>query len=200
MRGLSATSGKVVIALKKSLACLLLLCLLLTACVRGESPLQPAVDFRAGLISAGGCTFRAEVRADFGSFVQDFVLDCDVRSDGTARLCVVSPETIAGICATVTESGGKLEYDGLALDFGLLANGNISPVAAPALVAAGWMEAFISTAGADGEYYHTLYLKNYDEKEILIDTWMKKGVPFCAELCYNGQRVMRMNLSDFKLH
>lgn len=178
---------------------MLLLCFL-TGCAGEQSTLSEAIQFRADLVQAGGCSFTAEITADYGDTVQTFTLACDADGEGTTLLTLLAPETIAGITATVTDGGGTITYDGMALDFGLLANGNVIPAAGPALVATCWCKEYISSAGEEEGLYRVSYQKNFDEKALLIDTYFEKGIPICAEVCYNGYRVLKLTISDFAFH
>ena len=178
---------------------LLCICVLFTACGTESQTLSPAIEFRAALVRAGGCTFRAEVRADFGDTVASFCMDCDAEADGILRLTLTAPETLAGITATVTDAGGKITYDGMALDFGLMAGGNVIPAAAPALAVDCWIREYIASAGQEEERYRVTYEKDFDEKRLVVDTWFENGIPFYAEVCYNNQRILKLELSDFKL-
>lgn len=184
--------------MRRKLSILLVFCLALSGCAAVESPLQPAVNFRSALVSAGGCTFVAEIRADFGDYICDFALEAEVGENARTHLRVRSPETIEGITATVCDDGATIDFDGLALEFGLLVAGQLSPLAAPALAAACWMNGYIVSGGTQEGVYHVSYRKNLDGKEILADTWLKKDVPICVELCYNNQRILQMVISDFK--
>ena len=178
---------------------LLCICVLFTACGTESQTLAPAIEFRAALVQAGGCTFRAEVRADFGETVAFFCMDCDAEADGILRLTLTAPETLAGITATVTDAGGKVTYDGMALDFGLMAGGNVIPAAAPALAVDCWIREYIASAGQEEERYRVTYEKDFDEKKLVVDTWYENGVPICAEVCYNDQRILKLLISDFTL-
>lgn len=175
------------------------LCLLLGACTGEESAVSPAIEFRAGLVQAGGCTFQAEVEADFGENVERFTLECDAAAGGAVDLTVLSPETLAGITATVSEAGGKITYDGMAMDFGLLANGNVIPAAAPALAVRCWTSEYIASVGEEEGLCRVTYEKDYDEKKLIVDTWYENGIPICAEVCYNNQRILKMTISEFSL-
>ena len=42
------------------------LCLLLGGCGGRSQGVSPAIAFRASLVQAGGCSFRAELTADYG--------------------------------------------------------------------------------------------------------------------------------------
>ena len=185
--------------MRKALAAILLLCIFCTACSAGESGLSPAIEFRAALVQAGGCTFQAEVTADFGDSVVSFSLDCDADADGTTRLTVTAPETLSGITATVSDAGGKITYDGMSMDFGLLASGNVIPAAAPAITVTCWSSEYITAAGEDETGYRVTYEKDFDEKMLKVDTWFENGIPICAEVCYNNQRILNLTISDFTM-
>ena len=177
-----------------------MLCALLCGCASEESILQPAIEFRAALLQAGGCSFRAAIEADFGDRVEVFTVDCDLDEDGTARLTLIEPESLAGITCSVTDGGGKITYDGMSVDFGLLANGNVIPAAAPALTALCWREEYISAAGTEQDAYRVTYEKDFEEKRLQIDTYFKNDLPFFAEVCYNNQRILKLEISDYSLH
>lgn len=179
---------------------LAVLTVLLCACASERSAVSPAIAFRAELVQAGGCSFQAEITADFGDTVQSFSMDCSSDSEGRTELTVTAPETIAGITATVSDSGGTITYDGMAVDFGLLANGNVIPAAAPALVTACWTGEYIASGGDEDGRYRATYEKNFDEKRLLVDTWFENGVPICAEICYNQQRILKLTISDFTMN
>lgn len=177
-----------------------MLCALLFGCAGEENVLEPAIGFRAAVLQAGGCSFRAKIEADYGDRIERFAVDCDFSADGTARLTLTEPETLAGITASVTERGGRITYDGMSAEFGLLANGNVIPAAAPALTALCWSGEYISAAGWDEALYRVTYEKDFDEKRLQIDTFFKNDLPILAEVCYNNQRILKLEISDFSLH
>lgn len=178
----------------------LTLCALLFGCASEESYLEPAIEFRAALLQAGGCSFHAEIKADFGDRVEIFAADCEFSTDGTAHLTLTEPETLAGITAAVADRGGTITYDGMSVDFGLLANGKVIPAAAPALAALCWCGEYISAAGREEDVYRVTYEKDFDEKRLQIDTYFKNDLPFSAEVCYNNQRILKLEISDYSLH
>ena len=123
------------------------LCLLLGGCGGRSQGVSPAIAFRASLVQAGGCSFRAELTADYGDYVVPFALDCETEVNGPTHFTVAAPETLAGITAAVDETGGTVTYDGLMMDFGLLANGRLAPAAGPAVVAYCWSSAYLAAGG-----------------------------------------------------
>lgn len=171
----------------------ILLCIFCTACSKED--ISPAIDFRAELVQKG-CSFTADVEADFGLTVQNFTLQCQTQEE-TLRFEVLAPESLSGITATVSNGGGTVTYDGMAMDFGLLANGNVIPAAAPAIIADCWKNAYISAVGADGEYYTATYERDHDQKKLVVQTWFEKGLPISAEICYNQMRVIKITFRDF---
>lgn len=185
--------------MRRILVLLALAALLLSGCGGTENLLTPAIEFRASLVQAGGCSFTAKVTADDGEAVEEFTLRCASDEMGAVRFEVAAPQTLAGITATVSADGGTITYDGMAMDFGLLANGNVIPAAAPALVVCCWRQEYLAAAGADETGYRATYEKGFDEKRLVVDCWFENGIPIYAEVCYNNQRVLKLELSDFKL-
>ncbi len=159
-----------------------------------------AIEFRGELISQGGCSFRAQITADYGQEVQNFTLDCDVDEEGTVSFYVVEPDTIEGITGSVEGESGMVTYDGLQLAFPLMINDQISPVSAPALTVSCWMKEFILSAGLFEDLYRVSYEKKINNKDLLIDTYFEKDIPISAELCYNGYRIINIKIMDFSFH
>ena len=133
--------------------------MLLTGCRGEESLLAQAIEFRGELISRSGCSFRAQITADYGQEVQSFTLDCDVDEEGTVSFYVVEPETIEGITGSMEGESGMVTYDGLQLVFPLMINDQISPMSAPALTVDCWMKEFILSAGLFEDLYRVSYEK-----------------------------------------
>ena len=156
-----------------------------------------AVEFRGELISRGGCSFRAQITADYGQEVQHFTLDCRADGEGEVSFCVTEPETIEGITGSVEGETGIVTYDGLQLAFPLMVHDRISPVSAPALTVACWVKEFILSAGLSEELYRVSYEKKINGKDVLIDTYFEKNIPISAELCYNGYGIINITIADF---
>lgn len=159
-----------------------------------------AVEFRAALVQAGGCSFQAEIIADFGETVESFTVSCEAQADGETNLTILEPETLAGITANVTQAGGKITYDGIMLDFGLLAEEALAPAAAPSLMVACWSGEYISSAGNEDAYYRVSYEKGYDEDVLKVDTWFENSLPIYAEVCYNDVRILQLKITKFEFY
>lgn len=174
-----------------------LLCLMLSGCGK-QDPAQEALEFRTALMEMGGCSFSAQVRAEDGEQVYEFTLRC-VWENGTAQLEVLEPESIAGIRATVAAGSTSLEFDGAVLDFGNLAGGQLSPVAAPWLLVCCWQNEYIAWSGADGQQRRVTYLRGYEDEELTVDTWFSEQIPVYAELSWNGRRCLSVTICDFQM-
>ena len=181
--------------------CSLLLCCFILAGCSGEKVQagQSALDFRTDLMAHNGCSFTAQISADYGDQVYAFTLKC--RSDGEeTRLQVTEPDAIAGIAATVSADGTKLQFDDAELDFGKLANGYVSPVTVPWLLVQCWMGEYIAWSGADGDLERVTYLRGYDDAELTVDTWFSNGVPLHAEVIYDDVRCLTVEILDFQMN
>ncbi len=183
---------------RRSFALAILMIMLLTGCRGGDDAMQTALDFRRELLAAGGCSFSASVEADYGDRVYDFDLDC--AWDGTdGALTVTAPQSIAGISAVVRNGSSELEFDGVSLDFGPLANGFVAPLSVPWLLGSAWSGDHIARAGMDGELSLVTCLKGYEEQELTIQTWFQKNIPVRTEVLSGGQRVLTVTIENFAL-
>lgn len=173
---------------------------LLCGCKSTENCLEEAIDFRTELVEAGGCSFRAKITADFTDNTESFTVGCDCDADGTARLTLEEPEELQGITAEVTDGGGKITYDGMSVDFGLLADGNVIPAAAPAIIVSCWCREYIASAGMENSLYRVTYDKDFAQRHLTVDTFFKNGLPFSAEICYNNQNILKISILEFYLN
>lgn len=175
------------------------LCLSMTACSGTEDLMQPALDLRAKLLDAGGCSFMADITADFGETICMFSAVCSYTTDGVTRVEITAPESIAGIVAAVSADGASVSYDGMLLDFGELAGGRAVPIAAPSILSLCWAGEYISSAGKEGENTLVTYLKGYDKDELTVLTRFSglSGVPVSGEVIYDGNTVLNVSISEF---
>lgn len=173
--------------------------LLLAGCGGSRrEPTQQALDFRNAMMEADACSFTARVTADFGEQVYGFTLAC-THADGSTKLEVTEPEAIAGIKAVVAGRDACLEFDGVSLELGLLADGRISAVAAPWLLCQCWEGEYIAYAGADAEEQRVTYLRGYEDDQVTVDTWFRDQVPTYAEVVYDNTRCLTVEITDFMM-
>lgn len=185
----------------KIAAVLMILLCLLTACGGKENDaLQAPMEFRASLIEAGGCTFCAEITADYGDSVSTFSVSCRCLTDGTAHVELTDPASVAGIEAELSDCGDTLVFGETAVAFDALANGILAPVSVPSVLTAVWTSAYIRASGDESECMRTTYEYGYDEELLIADCWFnEKMIPIHAEFCYNNKMILKMEITDFSL-
>ena len=182
---------------RKSIAVVLLI-FLLSGCGKSQQTMQKALNFRTKLMQSEGCAFTADILADYGHKVYEFSVYVEADSDVT-NLTVVEPEELSGISAQISEHGTKIVFDDIALDFGELANGYVSPVLAPWLLGQCWRSEYISSVGRDGEMERVTYLKGYDDQELTVNTWLDTGgIPVRAEVIFGSKRCLNIAIRDFQ--
>lgn len=187
--------------MRRALALLALLGLLLAGCAGGqEKAMDQALRFRSSLLEAGGAAFTAEITADYGDKTYTFTADCKAGQTGDLDFTVTAPEAISGIAGTVTAQGGQLKFDDTALDFGLLADGQLSPAGSAYAVAQSWRSGYITACGREDGSLRMSVDGRFLGEAVTVDTWLEeeKTVPFYAEICYNNRRVLSLRLRDFQ--
>ena len=55
------------------------------------------------------------------------------------------------------------------------------------------------SATTSEEPFRATYEKDYEEKMLKVDTWFENGIPIYAEVCYNGQRILNLTISEFRI-
>ena len=174
----------------------MLLCVLLSGCTKNERILQPALDFRTNVLGAETCKFSCHVEADYGDRVYTFSLDC-VYDGENAEFTVTAPETIAGIQAKIHDGDAELQFDGVSLEYGVLANGYVAPLKTPWILGNAWSKEYIASAWEEDGYYCFSVLAGYDEEELTVNTWLKDRKPVKAEVLYEGKRVLNITIENF---
>lgn len=186
---------------KRRWLCLCLTALLLTGCGNGgQAPMDQALAFRARLLEAGGCSFLTEVTADFGTHTYDFTMSCQTDGEGVLSFTVTAPESISGIGGTVSGESGTISYGETVLAIPSLAQGRLSPVAAPYALSQCWRAGYIATCGTQETMTHFSVETRFLEEPITTETWLdtELGVPLRAEICYNNQRIVTLTFSGFQ--
>ena len=176
----------------------MLLCLLCACGGKENNPLQAPMDFRAGLLAAGGCTYTGHVTLDTGERVYDYTLQTDWSADGRMEARITAPDLLAGITARLEPGSTRLEYDGVAMDLGDTGGGPICPMNAPALVCAGWSEGYIACADTSPAPTVT-YESGWGADTVTVNTRFEDGLPVWAELVYRNRTVLTMEITDFSL-
>ena len=178
----------------------LLAAMLLTGCSMEAKEMNRAVDLRSRLLTAPGCSFQAEITADYGDSLQQFTVDCRGDGQGNLDFQVQEPETIRGITGRISQAGGRLTFDETALQFDLLTDQQLSPVSAPWVFLSTLRGGYLTGAGMEGELLRLQARDSYREGALLLDIWLDgSDSPVRAEILWNGWKVLTLQISGFRL-
>ena len=109
--------------MKKILLSLLVLAML-TGCKNRDNSLEQGLALREKMLHSG-CSFSAEITADYGDRTFSFQMVCNADVEGNLTFAVQKPESISGITGTVSATGGKLTFENTVLAFSMMADGEI---------------------------------------------------------------------------
>lgn len=177
----------------------MMLLLLLCACKAAEESAQTAVSLRTNLTNSGECSFFADLKADYGTYVREFNLACHSVVGGQTRLTVLGPQTAEGVTATVSGNEADVSYGDTVLAVEEFESRRISPIAAPYLLSRAWSEGYISQCGKDGELETTDYTLGYGTEQLTITTWFQGGLPLRAEISDGKNTLISCEISDFTM-
>jgi hypothetical protein len=142
-------------------------------------------------------SFEAQIRADYITNIESFSLDCAFDEKGEMAFRVTEPDEISGIRGTVAGTEGTVVFDGLVLGYPLLADGRLSPLAAPWVLVRALREGYILSAGQEGELLHLVIDESYADNALTVDIWLEDGQVEEAEIAWEGRRCVTMTVEDF---
>jgi len=183
--------------LRQMLACFCAV-LVLTGCAASDGgEMNRALALRGKLLKAGSWSFQAEITGDFGEKTVSFSMDCTADDKGNVAFTVTAPESISGVTGEISAQGGKLTFDGTALDFGLLADGRLSPVSgAWVLVSALRGGSIIGVGEQDGRLVLNINDSYADDALSLDVTLDENDLPASAEVFCQGKGILSMKLKN----
>ena len=179
------------------------LCLLLCGCGGGSETGEPEEALRQPYQTMTGCTMEAEVTCRNGEEAAAFTLRCDYAAEGESTVEVLSPETAAGVRATVDGETMKLEYRELCLPVGNV-DGIAPATCLPRLMDTlreGWLlEA--NREKLDGIPCVRLCLDRTgaDEGDILAVIWLREedGTPLRGEIAVEDEIILQAQFTKFE--
>lgn len=178
----------------------LLILLVLTGCAGAASGIERGMALRSRLLQADGCSFDAEVTADYGDKLYMFSLTCEADASGTIAFTVTEPESIAGITGTVGKEGGRLTFEDTALQFDLMADDQISPVSAPWVFLKTLRSGYLTSACEEDGFLRLTVDDSYEDDALQLDIWLEDGdIPIRAEMLYDDRRIVSMDVKSFQL-
>ena len=179
---------------------LMLVAVLLTGCGVHNGELNKAMEIRAQLLTAQGCSFDAVITANYSDKTYTFAVAYTADSQGNVTLEVLEPETIAGITGNISAEGCKLTFDDQALAFELLADGQVTPVSAGYLLVKTLRNGYVRGCGTDGEEVQLLIDDSYQEDALNLDIRLgRDDLPISAEILYKDRRFLSLEVKNFRL-
>ena len=176
--------------------CLLLASVVLCGC-NADSVMDRALGFRSRF-QEGACSFKATVSADYGDLIHTFVMDCKADANMRVDFTVTAPDTISGISGWITGDEGFLTFDREILAISPLAEGRLSPVAAPWILINTLRGGYLRYAAETDNGYRLTMNDSYDDGAMQVDVRLDgEGIPLGAEILWQGRRILTVSVEDF---
>lgn len=184
----------------KTWGAVLAVLLLLTGCSSRNQELDRAMDLRSRALQAPGCTFDAEITADYGDTLYTFSVSCQWENSGSLTFTVTQPESISGITGTITRESGALTFEDVALQFDTLTDGQVTPVMAPWILMQGLTGGYLTSAGMEDGFVRVSVDDNYAGEALHLDVWLSgQDLPIRGEILYDGRRIVSLSVKNFAL-
>ncbi len=183
----------------KRLLCMLIIVTILGGC-QGDMQIDKALTLRQNLLSGKGCRFVADISADYGEVIYQFTMDCLADQQGDLAFTVIAPESISGITGTVSDTGGHLVFDGTALAFATIADGQVTPVTAPWLFLKTLRSGYIASYAEGKDSSYLQIDDSYADNALHLDIWLDQdGKPIRAEILWEGRRILSIVVREFTI-
>ena len=173
-----------------------LLLVFFLGCSGRDLAMEEALALRSRCL-AGNVSFEAEIRADYITNIESFTLECAFDEAGEMAFTVTEPDDIEGIRGTVTGTEGTVVFDDMVLGYPLLAEGRLSPLAAPWVLVKALREGCILAVGQEEELLHLTIDDSYADNALTLDIWLEDGKVEEAEIAWEGRRCVTMTVEDF---
>lgn len=162
--------------------------------------MDTALELRSALDHAKRCSFEAQIEADYGDKTYSFALSCETDVNGDLLFSVVSPDSISGIAGKLSENGGKLTFDDVALAFPMLADGQLSPVSAPWFFYHTLRRGYITSAGEVDGKIRLIVDDSYRDDALTLHIWLsEEKTPSFVEIYFKDRRILSMTVSNYQI-
>ena len=177
---------------------LLGLMVLITGCSQENRELASAMKFRQELLSAQGCSFQADVTADYGDGQLGFSMDCRGDSSGNLDFEITAPASIAGIKGSISDQGGSISFDDQALYFPLLTDDQLTPASFPWIFLKTLRSGCITSVCREEALLHVTVDDSYEEDALTLDIWLQEEkIPVRGDILYDGKRILTIAVENF---
>lgn len=171
----------------------------LCGCSQSDGGMDQALILREQLLKGNGCQFAATVTADYQDVYYTFKMRCEGDSAGNVKFEVIEPESIRGITGMVSSEGGKLTFDDQVLVFATLAEGEITPIAAPWVFLHTFQSGYIDGCAKDIDGFTLQINDSYADDAIQLSMRIEGNVPVKAEMFWKNRRVVTITVEDFSI-
>lgn len=177
---------------------MLCILLLLAGCTHGDGSVERALALRKTLLESNGCSFCADITADYGDNVYMFSMECITDKEGNLTFCVSMPETIAGISGKITDSGGAITFDDKVLAFQTIADGQITPVTGPWLLVKTLRSGYLYGCAKTDTGLEISIDDSYAEDALHLNVWADEDMtPTGCEIFWQGRRILSITVKEF---
>jgi len=184
----------------KKVAALMIALVILTGCTGKRAEMDRIMTLRAKLLGSEGCTFTAQITADYGDALHEFTLFCEGTNDGDLGFRVEAPDTISGITGRFKGSEGFLTFDEVALSFPLLADDQVTPVSGPWILLKTLLGGYLTACTVEEDLLHLTINDSYEEDALQMEIWLSpEDQPVHAEIIYDGRRIVTMKIENFQI-
>lgn len=171
---------------------------ILTGCTGKRNEMDRAMNLRAALLGSGGCSFTAQITADYGDELHKFALYCEGMNNGDLGFRVEQPESISGITGRFKGKEGALTFDDVVLAFPLLADGQVTPVSGPWIFLKTLLGGYLTACNQEEDYLHLTINDSYEEDALQLEIWLNgENIPVQAEILYDERRILTMQIENF---
>lgn len=179
---------------------LTLLLVLLTGCGRAAKEIERGMALRSKLLNAVGCSFDAEITADYGDKLHTFAMTCRGNEKGDLNFTVTGPETIAGITGCISREAGKLTFEDTALYFEMLVDGQVTPISAPWILLKTLRGGCLTSACEEDGLLRLSMDDSYEEDALHLDIWLNEAdQPVRGEILYKERRILSLSVTNFEI-
>lgn len=157
------------------------------------------MEVRDALLSAQGCSFQAEVTADYGDSVSSFSMDCQADAAGTLSFEITKPDSISGIRGQISDSGGSIDFEDQALYFPLLTDDLLTPASAPWIFLKTLRSGYLTSACTEEGLLHITVDDSFAEDALMLDIWLADRIPVRADILCDMKRILSVEVENFTI-
>lgn len=184
----------------KKIGALFFFLLFLSGCSGTPKEIEKGMALRSSLLQGGGCSFTANVTADYGDRLYQFSVNCQGSPSGDLTFRVTKPDSIADISGTITNEGGNITFDALALYFDTMAEGQLAPISAPWIFLKALRSGYIASACTEEDLLRFTMNDSSQDNTLIVDIWTtSSAIPVRADILYEGMRILSLEIETFEI-